>query len=185
MEDLRITVLDSSQPFTAKDFLDKLFPNFWSFVINLLALIVLFVFLYFIAYKPVSKYLNARKDYIEKNIRESEEAKGLYESKAAESDKIINKARQEASDIIAKAKADAEVSAKAIVKEADEQALARKKAADEAIAQAEEKARNAIREEIVNVALDASKQVLGREISREDNARLVDDFINDVEAKKE
>lgn len=185
MEDLRIAILDSSTPFTAKDFLDKLFPNFWSFVINLLALIVLFVFLYYIAYKPVTKYLNARKDYVEKNIRESEEAKKLYETRAAKSDEIIKEARQEASEIIAKAKVDAEVSAKAIVKEADEQAMARQKAADVSIAQAEEKAKRAIHDEIVNVALDASKQVLGREINVEDNARLVDDFIESVEAKKE
>ncbi|MCQ2800053.1 MAG: ATP synthase F0 subunit B [Bacilli bacterium] len=182
MEGLRITVYDSNPPFTAKDFLDKLFPNFWSLVINLLALIVLFVFLYFVAYKPVKKYLDARKDYVEKNIKDSEEAKATYESKLALTEDMVKDARAEASEIISKAKADAEVSAQNIIKEADEAAKARQLAADEAIAQAEEKSRRAIHDEIVNVALEASKQVLGREISREDNEKLLNDFIEEVDA---
>ncbi|MBO7121577.1 MAG: F0F1 ATP synthase subunit B, partial [Bacilli bacterium] len=83
--------------------------------------------------------------------------------------------------IIAKAKGDAEVSAESIIKNANEQAEARQRAADEAIAQAEEKSRRAIREEIVNVALDASKAVLGREVNKEDNAKLVDEFVDSVD----
>ena len=185
MNGYSIIICGSATPFTAKDFLDKLFPNFWSFLINFLALIVLFVFLYFIAYKPVKKYLEARKDYVEKNIRESETAKAAYERKVSESDKLIITARQEASGIIAKAKDDAGASAKAIVKEANEEAKARHKAADEAIVQAEEKARRAIHEEIVNVALDASKRVLGREVNRGDAAKLVDEFIDSVDEKEE
>ena len=181
MNGLGIKVYDSSAPFTVEDFLDKLFPNFWSLLINLIALIVLFVFLYHIAYKPVKKYLDARKNYVEKNIRDSETSKAMYEKKVAESDVMISKARKEAGDIIAKAKSDAEVSAESIIKNANEQAEARQRAADEAIAQAEEKSRRAIREEIVNVALDASKAVLGREVNKEDNAKLVDEFVESVD----
>ena len=180
MNGLGIKVYDSAPPFTAEDFLNKLFPNFGSLLINLVALIVLFVFLYFIAYKPFKRYLDARKNYVEKNIRDSETSKAMYEEKVAESDAMISKARKEAGEIIAKAKGDAEVSAESIIKNANEQAEARQRAADEAIAQAEEKSRRAIREEIVNVALDASKAVLGREVNKEDNAKLVDEFVGSV-----
>ena len=103
MNGLGITVYDSAAPFTVEDFLDKLFPNFWSLLINLLALIVLFVFLYHIAYKPVKKYLDARKNYVEKNIRDSESSKAMYEKKVAESETMISEARKEAGDIINKA----------------------------------------------------------------------------------
>ena len=50
-------------PFSSEDFLNKLFPNFWSFLINLLALIVLFVVIFFLAYMPVKKFVKARQDY--------------------------------------------------------------------------------------------------------------------------
>ena len=59
----------------AKDFIEKLIPNFWSFLIQLLSLIVLIIVVIFVAYKPVKKILQKRQDYIVNNIRESEEAK--------------------------------------------------------------------------------------------------------------
>lgn len=170
-------------PFTAKDFLDKLFPNFWSFLINFLALIVLFVAVYFLAYKPVKKYLSARQDYVEHNLRDSERAKALNESKVAEGDQIIAGAKSQATMIVVKAKTDATASGQAIIASAEKEASERQKAADEAIKQEEEKSRRAIHDEIVNVALDASKQVLGREVNTEDNAKLVSSFADDV--KKE
>jgi len=173
----------TSVPFTADDFLNKLFPNFWSFLINFLAMIVLFVAVYFLAYKPVKKYLSARQDYVEHNLRDSERAKAINESKVAEGETIIANAKSEANAIVAKAKTDASASGEAIVANAEKEVSERQKAADEAIKQAEEKSRRAIHDEIVNVALDASKQVLGREVNSEDNAKLVSTFADDV--KKE
>ncbi|MCR4562712.1 MAG: hypothetical protein K5694_05895, partial [Bacilli bacterium] len=82
-------ILASSSPFTAEDFLNKLFPNLWSVLINLIALIVLFLVVYFVAYKRIKKYKDARKDYIERNIRDAEQAKRLHEGKAKEADAVI------------------------------------------------------------------------------------------------
>src|SRR5574344_1535015 len=174
----------SDAPFTAGDFVNKLFPNGWSFLINFIAMIVLFVAVYFIAYKPVRKYLDARKDYVEHNLRDSERAKAINEAKVAEGDKIISEAKAEASTIVAKGKADALTAADAIIQSAEKDAQERQKAADEAIKQAEEKSRRAIHDEIVNVALDASKQVLGREVNEQDNAKLVKDFAEGVKEGK-
>ena len=38
-----------------------------------------------------------------------------------------------------------------------------------------------IHNEIVNVALDASKAILRREINEEDNSKLVEEFIKEVD----
>jgi F-type H+-transporting ATPase subunit b len=179
----KITILDAA-PFTSEDFLNKLFPDFWSWLINFLALIVLFVVAYFLAYKPVKKYIDARKDYIEHNLRDSERAKKMNEDKVKEGDAIINDAKKEANDIILKAKSDATTSAASIVSEAEKEAQERQKAADLAIKQEEEKSRRAIHDEIVNVALDASKQVLEREVNEQDNAALVKNFAENVHKEK-
>jgi F-type H+-transporting ATPase subunit b len=175
---------ESSAPFGTKDFLDKLFPNGWSFLINFLAMIVLFIAVYFIAYKPIKKYVEARKDYVEHNLRDSERAKQINEAKAAESDQIISDAKAEAAQIVLKGKSDASAAGEAIIQSAEKDAQERQKAADEAIKQAEEKSRRAIHDEIVNVALDASKQVLGREVNEKDNAKLVKDFAEGVKEGK-
>ena len=49
------------------------------------------------------------------------------------------------------------------------------------IAKSKEKALDDIHNEIVNVALDASKAILNREINEEDNSRLIEDFIKEVD----
>jgi F-type H+-transporting ATPase subunit b len=178
-----ITLSDTTSnnaPFTPEDFLNKLFPNFWSFLINFLALIVLFVAVYFIAYKPLKKLIKARGDYVEHNLRDSEQAKAINERKAKEADSLIVEAKQNANGIIKKAKQDAVVKADEITSEAKLEASQRQKDADEAIKQAELKSQQAIHEEIVNVALDASKKILSREVNEKDNKRLVDDFVKDV-----
>jgi F-type H+-transporting ATPase subunit b len=102
----------------------------------------------------------------------------------AEGDQIIADAKTKANAIVEKAKGDANASSEALIAQAEKEAQARQKAADEAIKQEEEKSRRAIHDEIVNVALDASKQVLGREVTSADNAKLVSDFADQVKGEK-
>ena len=52
--------------------------------------------------------------------------------------------------------------------------------AENDIARMEIEAQEQIKKEIVSVALDASKELLGREVSSKDNVRLVEDFIEEV-----
>lgn len=183
---IRFLILDgSSSPFSPEDFLNKLFPNFWSFLINFIALIVLFLCVYFLAYKPIRKFRKARADYVEKNLRDSEAAKAINERKAKESDAIVQEANSRAKAIVEKARKDAEASSEAIVRKAEDEAAKRLEEADEAIKDAERKSQAAIEAEIVNVALDASKKALGREVNEEDQKRLVKDFVSEASKEKE
>ena len=171
----------SGVPFSNEDFLNKLFGNFWSLVINLVALIVLFIAVFFIAYKPMRKYLEARKSHIEHEIKDAENSKKVYESKAAEGEKIVADAKKEAGEIVSKAKETATVSANAIINEAQEVSKKKMEDTEKAIALAEEKAKDDIKKAIVEVALQASEKVLEREVDEEDNSRLIDSFASDLE----
>ena len=53
--------------------------------------------------------------------------------------------------------------------------------AEEDIARSKEEAKEEIRQEMVSVALEASKEVLKREVNEKDNSRLVMDFIKDMD----
>lgn len=173
----------SSVPFEPEDFLEKIFGNFWSLLINLLALIVLFVVLFFVAYKPVKKYVEKRREYIEKNIHDAEVAKTFYEDKVSQSDEIISSAQKEGQEILKKAEENAQKEADAIIVKAKEDARIVEEKATMNIEQEKEKARAQIRSEIVNIALDASKEILGREIDAKDNEKFLSDFANDLEKK--
>lgn len=171
------------QPFDSQQFLDKLFGNFWALLINLGALIVLFIIVFFVAYKPLKKYLDARKDHIEHEMRDAETAKKIYQKKADEGDALVAEAKKQADEIVVEAKENASKISDKIVEEANVEAARRLEEAKKEIALEEERAQDEIHEQIVEVALTASEKVLGREIDREENSRLVDDFASTLESE--
>lgn len=164
---------------SAEDFLNKLIPNFWSFLIQLLSLIVLIVVVIFFAYKPVKKMLKARQDHIESEIYEAEKMKAdaIVHEREAKNHLIVSK--KEANDIIALAKENAAKEKDLILKQGQEEVSKMKIKADQDIEKAKEDALKDIKDEMVNISLEASKELLKRNISNEDNVRLVRDFIED------
>ena len=185
MNTILLTILEdaSSAPFQPEDFLSKIFGNFWSLLINLLALLVLFLVLFFLAYKPIRKYSEKRRDYIEGNISKAEEAKRFYEHKVMQTQDIIDSSQKQAQEIIQKAEENAQKEASVIVADAKKEAALTQEKALQNIEQEKQKARSEIHQEIVNVALDASKEILGREITEKDNQKILNQFTNDLEKK--
>ena len=173
------TIPDS--PFKTSEFVDKIFPNgLWDFVIQLCAFVVLIVIVFFVGYKPMKKAIKARGDAIENDLATAKAKRLEAEAAASQKEVTIEEGKKEASRIVAEAKLEAETKGKAIVDEAKAQASLARKRADEEIAQAKEKSRQDAKEEIVDVAMAASSKLLAREVNEEDNARLVSNFIDEV-----
>lgn len=165
-----------------KEYISKnLIPNWASFVVQLSALVIMILVVFFVGYKPVSKMLKKRADYVENNIRDSEIAKAEAEKNAQESREMIIASKKEASEIVANAKVLATDNQKAIIEETNEEVKRMKIQAEEDIERSKEEAKEAIRQEMVSVALAASEEVLKREVNEKDNARIVEDFIKDMD----
>ena len=160
---------------------ENLIPNWVSFVCQLGALIVMILVIFFVAYKPVRKMLQKRADYIEENIRQAEEAKADALKNASQSEEAIIASKKEAANIIADAKVTAENNTRAMVEETRLEINKMKSLAEEDIARSKEEAKEEIRQEMVSVALAASEEVLKREVNEKDNARIVEDFIKEMD----
>ena len=164
------------------DYIQKnLIPNWVSFVCQLGALIVMILVIFFVAYKPVRKMLKKRSDYIEDNIRQEEEAKAEAIKNASQSEEAIIASKKEAANIIAQAKETAEDNKRAMIEETQLEINKMKSLAEEDIARSKEEAKEEIRQEMVSVALAASEEVLKREVNEKDNARIVENFIKDMD----
>ena len=143
----------------------------------LVNLIVLFVFLRWILYKPVKKFLDEREarharrvEYIEQRDREVEEDKVRYEA-------LMDKAQVDSENILKDARAQANRRAEEILADAERNAgevvfRARREVDEERRA-----AQQNMREEIVNLAVDMANRVLEREASGEDHERMVKKFL--------
>ena len=181
---LTLTSCNVSEDLNAESFTSKLIPNWPSFVAQLGALVVLIVVVILFAYKPVKKIIKTRQDYIEDNIKEAEKSKLVWQENELKSKETVLASERTAADIVAEAKKEAEKQKAATLEETQLQVLQMKKDAENDIARMEMEAQEQIKKEIVNVALDASKELLGREVSSEDNTRLIEEFVEEVKKNK-
>lgn len=164
---------------------NNLLPNLWITLTQLIVFIVTACVVIFLAYKPLKKKLSKRADTIQKNLKDSEDAKAQAKADAEKAKAAILDAQKKAGDIVTLAQ-----------KTADDKAASAQQALQASIEQQKEQAHKDIEaerqrmlkeahDEIVDTALSASKEILGREINVEDNKKLVDAFINQMSQKNQ
>jgi len=175
-----LTGCDVSSELNSDTFLSKLIPNWVSFVVQLAALLVLILVVIIFAYKPVKKIVKKRQDYIEANIKDAEQSKAVWKENELKSKETVLASDRTAANIVAEAKANAEVERNKILTQTALDVEKMKQEAENDIARMELEAQDKIKKEMVSVALDASKELLGREVTSKDNTRLLEEFIEDV-----
>ena len=181
-----LTSCDTSS--LAEDFqnsvIDALVPNFWAFLTQFLALIVLIVLVSIFAYKPLRNYLDKRSDYLDNEIKSANKNNALSKVKLEEAEQQIADSKKEAANIIDSAKEQANLEKKKILDEANDEVLKMKAKSEEDIKESQKRAQKEVEDAIVSVALDASKHVLSREVNESDNKRIIDDFVATLDASK-
>lgn len=154
-------------------------------IINIIDIVILFVIVRALAYKPVKKFLDARKARIAKELEDAASAKSEAEAEAAKYRELNEQSRLKSSEIISEAEQVAKKSAEEIV------AAARLNAQEiaEKARESAESERNAgiaaMKEDITSIAFDISRQVLKREVTDEDNMRIADAFFEKFGANQE
>ena len=158
----------------------SLIPNIWAFLVQLLALIVMNLVVIFVAYKPVKKFIQARKDYLNNERDETARLNAEAKENIVVAEREKNEAKSKANEIIKEAEVKANVRRDEIVAEAQKEAGDIKEKTAKEIELAKKKALSELSGEIVGVALDASEKILEREVNEEDNKKIVDDFLKDL-----
>ena len=164
-----------------EDYIAKLIPNWTSFVVQLCGLIVMLIVVILIGYKPVKKMLKKRQDYIESSVRDAQVNKVQAERDRIQANEMIIASKKQASEIIANAEKEANLRKDEMIANTNQQIQKMKRDAQADIEQSRKDALEDIHDEIVSVALMASSEVLKREINEKDNARIVEDFIKEME----
>lgn len=159
---------------------DKLIPSWTSLVVQFGALVILIFIVMFCAYKPVKKMVKKRQDYIENNIRESEKSKAVAAQAEKQSSEIVLESKKQAAQIIEEAQVAAKKDRDEILKEARLEVTKMKSDAENDIERSKQEALDDIHAEMVDVALAASSEILKREVNEKDNARLAEEFIENL-----
>lgn len=158
-------------------------PNLWITLTQLGAfLVMVFVFFKF-AFKPIKAKLKARQDAVEKNIQDAASAKRDADADRETAAQNIKNSRIQAQQIVDDASKEATVKADAILAKANADADNIRAQGEKDAAERQKQIDRQAHNLIVNTAIDASKQILAREINEEDNEKVVNDFLNQM--KKE
>ncbi|HIU70039.1 MAG TPA: hypothetical protein IAC60_00400 [Candidatus Enterosoma merdigallinarum] len=156
-------------------------PNLYITLAQLGAFIVMVVLVIVFGYKPIKKKLDARREYVQKNLEDSDEHLKKAKKAQEEAENNITDSRVKANAIVEAARRQAMEETKQMMDKAQESIDLRKKQGE---AELEERKKNLERDthdQIVKTALDASKEILGRELTQEDNDEMIAKFLEDID----
>ena len=145
-------------------------------IINIINIIILFVIVRGLAYKPVKKFLDARKERIAKELSEASAARQTAEEEALKYRELTEKSKAEGTEIINEAERTAKENAAEIIETAKQKAAEITEKARENAEKERENQIAAMKGDITEIAFDISRQVLSREVTDEDNMLIADEF---------
>ena len=151
-------------------------------IINIINILILFFLTKALLYKPVKKFLNARRERLEAEQKAARDAQSAAEQRISEYDVLLNGAKETQAQLLRDAEAEAQAKARQIVAAAQAEADGiREKGAAEAQAE-KEKLLASAKDEIADLALEISAKIMGREVSDADNLAIAKAFFDGPEA---
>ncbi len=141
--------------------------------------IVVAILVYFLS-KPLKKGLAGRSEDIEKALVEAKQAKEAAEAKFAEYDRKLDQATEEIAEISDAIRREGELEKQKIIANAKEMAAKIEKDAEKAAELEVAKARTELQREAVQLAVDLAENMLKKNFTKDDDARLIDEYMQKV-----
>lgn len=148
--------------------------------IHIVNIVVLFVLLRAILYKPISNFLQKRTASIEKQLDDAQKIeeqanalKAQYEDKLAHTDEQVKK-------ILDDSTREAGTTASGIVAAAQKRAETLSQEAHEKMQDERRQALTELEQEITGMAVTLAGEILQREVTEEDNRKVIESFFNKV-----
>ncbi len=154
--------------------------NFWTALFVLLNFLVLFFVAKKFLFLPVKKMIDSRQQEIDAMYAEAGAAKENAQALQKEYEDQLSVARETGDRLVQEATARGQSRQEEILRQANLEAekIREKAAAD--IAQEKKKALNDAKDEISSLAMEIAGKVVGRSLNEEDQARLVDSFLEEL-----
>ncbi|MCD8089291.1 MAG: F0F1 ATP synthase subunit B [Clostridiales bacterium] len=169
-----------------------LLPEGYSFILNLdkdllieigfqlFNTVFLCLFLGYILYKPVTKFLKARRERIAGDLKSSREAKEQAEALLKKYEAKLNEIADEKAAILEKAQQEAAANRSLIIEEANKEASDIKARAKLQIERDREEAQDEIRLQIIQVSTLIASRFVKESLNESTQNMIVEDVIKDL-----
>jgi F-type H+-transporting ATPase subunit b len=159
-------------------------PDPGLYIWTIVTFVILVALLAKFAWRPLLDALENRQATIRKSLDDARQAKAELERLHAESAKILAQARAEADSILSRTRSDAEQFREELKQKARAEATSIVKNAEQQIQLQTSRALQQIRHEAVDLSVAIASRLLQRNVSREDNERLIEDMFKQLEASR-
>ena len=136
------------------------------------------------AWGPLLAALERRQEAIRKSLDDAQQAKQELERLNVESRKIIAEARVQADSILSQTRSDASRLRDELKQKAQAEAAGVVKHAERQIEMETARALQQIRNEAVDLSIAIASKLLERNVSKEDNERLIEETFKQIEARR-
>ena len=136
------------------------------------------------AWRPLLAALEQRQETIRKSLEDAQQAKQDLERLNAESRKILAEARVQAESILSQTRTDASRLRDELKQRAQSEAAGVIKNAERQIEMETQRALQQIRNEAVDLSVAIASKVLERNVTKEDNERLIEETFKQIEARR-
>jgi F-type H+-transporting ATPase subunit b len=160
-------------------------PDPGLFIWTIATFLVLLFLLAKFAWKPLLQALDSRQASIQKSLDDADQAKRELERLQQQSEQIILQARVTAESIVEQSRSDAENVREELKLKAKEEAESILRNAQRQIETQTRQAVRDIRNEVADMAVLIASKVLERNVSKEDNDRLIDEALKQMHASKQ
>ena len=154
--------------------------NPWTMLFAWLNLLILYLFLKKLAFKPLKNMIDSRQKEVDDMYSGAEEAKESAEKMRAEYEEKLSRASEEGEEILKSAQRRAILKEEEILKEANAQAARTLERAEEQIALEKKRALNEVKDEVSEMAIGIASAVIERDVKADEHKALIDDFINNI-----
>jgi F-type H+-transporting ATPase subunit b len=156
-------------------------PDLGLYIWTLIVFLLLVVAFTYLAWRPLKATLQAREDSIRKSLDDARQAREELQRLNTQSARILADARTEADTILARTREDANRFRDDMKQKAQAEAANIVKNAQRQIELETARALQQIRAEAVDFSVAIASKILQRNVSKEDNARLIEETFRQIE----
>jgi len=159
-------------------------PDPGLYVWTIITFLVLLVVFNKLAWQPLKGVLRTREELIRKSLDDAQKAKQELERLHVESQRILTEARVHADKILSETRSDANRLRDELKQKAQTEAAGIVKNAERQIEMETARALQQIRTEAVDLSVALASKLLERNLTKEDNERLIEETFKQIEARK-
>ena len=154
--------------------------NLVNMLVQLTATLVLYFILRKFLYYPIKDLLKKRRDYVMKNIEDSEKNNLKSQVALRDYELKLKEAKKEANDIVDQAKKRADDIVNKSVNDAKEESRKIMEKADKELANKKSMAMDEMKGDMVNIAILAAEKLIGENISTKKDKEIIEKSIEEV-----